>query len=222
MFSGGVGCPPCRGEVRERAREGDVVDVVAGHVRERPVLTPAGHAAVDEARIALQAHVGTEPEALGDSGAKRLHERVGRLDHPEHARDAVGVLQVDGHRPPAARRDGVGSGAAPERLGAVDAHDLRPHVGEELARERPRADAAELDDLDTLERSHACLLVVARREATGVGYQDPPPPPPPPPPENPPPENPDDPLEPEVDGGVDTSVPALATVKLLIAPENAR
>ena len=61
-----------------------------------------------------------------------------------------------------------------------------------------------------------------RREATGARYQEPPPPPPPPPPEKPPPEKPEDPLEPDVDGGVDTNVPALATVKLLIAPENAR
>ena len=53
-------------------------------------------------------------------------------------------------------------------------------------------------------------------------YQEPPPPPPPPPPEKPPPEKPDDPLEPEVDGGVDASVPALATVKLLMALEKIR
>jgi hypothetical protein len=56
-----------------------------------------------------------------------------------------------------------------------------------------------------------------RREAIGARYQEPPPPPPPPPPEKPPPENPDDPL---VDGGVDASVPALATAKSPIALEN--
>ena len=49
--------------------------------------------------------------------------------------------------------------------------------------------------------------VVLEREATGgPRYQEPPPPPPPPPPENPPPQKP---LEPDVDGGDDVSVPAL-------------
>ncbi len=170
----------------------------------------------------LEAHVGTDPEALGDTGAERVDDRVGRLDHLQHARDAVGVLQIDGHRPAAARRHRIGAGTTAERLGAVDAHDLGAHVGQELARERAGADPAELDDPHTLERSHTCLLVVARREATGVRYQEPPPPPPPPPPEKPPPEKPDDPLEPDVDGGVDTRVPALATVKLLMALEKIR
>ncbi len=54
----------------------------------------------------------------------------------------------------------------------------------------------------------------------GVAHQEPPPPPPPPPPENPPPE--EKPLDPEVDGGVEVSVPDVVTVKPLIALENAR
>jgi hypothetical protein len=59
---------------------------------------------------------------------------------------------------------------------------------------------------------------VARPPGWGVGlYQEPPPPPPPPPPEKPPPEKP---LEPDVDGD-DVNVPALVTLKLLMAPENA-
>src|ERR687897_3874941 len=49
--------------------------------------------------------------------------------------------------------------------------------------------------------------------------QLPPPPPPAPPPEKPPPEKP---LDPDVDGGVDVSVPDVETVKPSIALENAR
>src|SRR5439155_353840 len=35
----------------QHAGEGDVVDVVAGARRERPALAPAGHAAVNQARV---------------------------------------------------------------------------------------------------------------------------------------------------------------------------
>src|SRR5687768_10737915 len=54
--------------------------------------------------------------------------------------------------------------------------------------------------------------------AEAARYQEPPPPPPPPPPEEPPP--PLKPLEPDVDGGDEESVPAVVVVKPLIALEN--
>ncbi len=41
----------------ERARERDVVDVVTGGLRERPRLPEAGHAAVDEPRVPIEADV---------------------------------------------------------------------------------------------------------------------------------------------------------------------
>src|SRR5262249_47490885 len=122
------------------------------------------------------------------------------------------VLQVDGERPPAATGDGVGAGALTDGPCPVDAHDFGAHVGEQHPAEGTRADSAELDHLHAVQRSHMS------GEATGVGYQEPPPPPPPPPPEKPPP--PENPLPPDVDGGVDVSVPALETVKLFIVLAN--
>ena len=55
------------------------------------------------------------------------------------------------------------------------------------------------------------LMTAGRRRMTARPYQEPPPPPPPPPPEKPPP--PLKPLDPEVDGGVEVSVPAVVIVK---------
>ena len=95
MLSGGVGGCTDTTEVRKRAGERDVVDVVPGRVSERAVLPPPGHAPVHEARVARQAVVGTEPEAFGHPRPEALDERVGLLDHPEHRLHAVGVLQVD-------------------------------------------------------------------------------------------------------------------------------
>ena len=92
-------------EVRERARERDVVDVVTGGLRHRAVLAPPGHPAVDELGIAGETVVGTEPEPLGDAGPVALEERVRLLDEPEHELDALGILEVDTDRaPPAVER----------------------------------------------------------------------------------------------------------------------
>ena len=43
------------------------------------------------------------------------------------------------------------------RLAPVDAHHLRPHVGQQHSRKRRRADARHLDDAVSGEGSHACL-----------------------------------------------------------------
>ena len=102
---GGVGFAARATEVRERAGERDVVDVVAGGLRHRTVLAPAGHAAVDELRVAGEARVGAEAEPLGDAGPEALDQRVGLLDEREHRLDAVGLLQVDADRAPAAVQD---------------------------------------------------------------------------------------------------------------------
>ena len=126
MLSGGVGGSPDATEVRERAGERDVVDVVAGRVRERTVLAPSGHAPVDEARVAREARVGPEPEPLGHARAEPLDERVGLLDQAQHGLDAVGVLQVDGDVAPAARveREPARPGARARR--ARPARPARP------------------------------------------------------------------------------------------------
>ena len=84
-----------RAKLCERAGERDVVDVVARGLCQRTVLAPTGHAAEDEARVAGQALVGPETEALHDAGPEPLDQRVGLLDEAEHGGDAVGVLEVD-------------------------------------------------------------------------------------------------------------------------------
>ena len=144
-------------EVRERAGERDVVDVVAGGVRHRALLPPAGHAPVDQARVAGEARVGAEPEALGDPGAEALDQRVGLLHQPQHGLDAVRVLEVDADVTPAARveHEPARPGRPADELRPLDPHDLRAHVGQERAGERPRADADQLDHLHPVQWSHA-------------------------------------------------------------------
>ena len=151
---GGVGCSPSRPKCASAPAERDVVDVVARGVGHRTVLPPAGHAAVDETRVAGEALVGAEAEALGDAGAEALDQRVRRLHEPQHGLHAVGVLQVDPDRSAVAveHRHAARVEARSDRLRAVDAHDVRAHVGEQHRRERSGADPDELDDRHTLQR----------------------------------------------------------------------
>ena len=133
----------------ERAGERDVVDVVTRGLRHRPVLPPAGHTAVDELRISLETHVGSEPESLHDSRPEALDERVRPGDQAEHRFDRGGLLQVDRDAAPAAQEwvDGRASGRARR---AVDAHDVGAHVGQQHRAERAGSDSRELEHTNSL------------------------------------------------------------------------
>src|SRR5262249_58420200 len=117
----------------QSAGDGDVPEVVAGGARERPVLAPAGHPAVDEPRVAGQAGVGTEPQAFGRSGAKSLDQHVRLLHEIEDGGYAIGVLEVDRHTGPAAVEQVVVT--AGERLpaGPVDPDHVVSEVGQDHA-----------------------------------------------------------------------------------------
>ncbi len=147
-------------EVGERARERDVVDVVTRGLRHRALLPPPGHAPVHELRVAGEAVVGPKSHAFGDPGPEALEQRVGVLDKAQDRFHAVGVLEVDADRPAPAGQRVVVRAVEHERVhltGAVDAHDVGAHVGEQHACERPGTDPGQLDDLDALQRSHDAL-----------------------------------------------------------------
>src|SRR5581483_12326644 len=109
-------------EVRERARERDVVDVVTRRVGHGTVLAPPGHAPVDEPGVAREAHVGAETETLHHTGPEALGQRVGLPDETEQGLDAVGVLEVDADGAPAAvhHRYRARVGASLDGLDPVD------------------------------------------------------------------------------------------------------
>ena len=123
----------------------------------RAVLAPAGHPPEHELRVAGEALVGADAEALHHARAEALDQRVGLLDEVEQRRDAVGVLEVDGDAAPAAQRArrwrGVVGRRAAHGLGPVDADDVGAHVGEQHGRERAGADAGDLDDPVAVEWS---------------------------------------------------------------------
>ncbi len=95
-WSSGTGRAADGADRADGAGERLVVQRVAGHVRERAVLAPAGEPAVDQLRVAGHDVLGAEPEPLGDAGPERLEQDVRLLGQPQHQLDALGRLQVDG------------------------------------------------------------------------------------------------------------------------------
>ncbi len=114
---------------------------------ERSVLAPSGHPSVDQARIAGQAHVRTDSEALCHPRSQAFDENVGPVHQAQHGLWSGRVLQVDGNR--AARagqrvgRDQAGAAARP-----VDAQHIGTQVGEHHAGVRRRSQPGQLDEPD--------------------------------------------------------------------------
>ena len=95
------------GGKRERAAQGQIVEIVTSRLGERPVLPPAGHAAVDKPRIAPGAVGRTEAQALHHPGPVALDQCVGGLDEAERLFDRFRALEIEGDNP-FPRRSGSG------------------------------------------------------------------------------------------------------------------
>ncbi|MEY9143844.1 hypothetical protein ABIF00_001828 [Bradyrhizobium elkanii] len=134
----------------QRACDRDVVDVVAGGVRQRAFLAPAGHASIDQPGIAREHDVRTEPEALHHAGPKTFDQRVGMAEQVEHFGNRRLVLEIELDDLAAAGCDRLQILA---RTDPVQRDHLGAHVGEQHAGERAGADAGEFDDAEAGERA---------------------------------------------------------------------
>ena len=130
--------------------------------RERSLLAPAGHAAVDELPIAGKKNVGTEPKALHHAGAEAFDQRVGRRNQAQRRIDTGRLLQIDRNRALAAVEQRKAAGVEERNVARVCIRDFAvddEHAGAEVrenhSAEWPRADAGELDNADALQRTHA-------------------------------------------------------------------
>src|SRR5262245_57933720 len=80
--------------VPERTAQRDVIEIVTRRLRERTVLTPSGHASIDQARIAFEADIGAKTEALHYAGAHALDQRIAVLDEAQNRFDAARRLEI--------------------------------------------------------------------------------------------------------------------------------
>ena len=127
-----------------------------GRLSERPGLAPARHAAVHEARVAGEAGLRPEAQALHHAGAVAFDERVGVGQQVEHLRRRTGRFQVDGQGVLAGiQRVLAAPGEAARqlvRLRPLDQRDARTHLHEHVARQRAGPDAFELDHVQAGQR----------------------------------------------------------------------
>ena len=65
---------------------------MAGGLGERALLAPAGHAAIDEARVARQDNVRAEPQSFHHARAKAFDQGIGVSKQVQHLRDRFLVL----------------------------------------------------------------------------------------------------------------------------------
>ena len=116
-------------------------------------MAPPRHASIDEARVAREAGVGPDAEPLGDARTKRLDEHVRLLNHRKHEIAALRLFQIERDRAAIAQQRRVlrrvAAAARP-----FDTHHVRAHIGQHHAAVGCRAEAGDLDDLDSGEGSH--------------------------------------------------------------------
>jgi len=87
---------------RQHARQRDVVQIVPGALRERPRLSPTGHASVDELRIARERGVWAEAETLHRARTESFDDDI-RLRHQfERGIGRFALFQIERDRAPAA------------------------------------------------------------------------------------------------------------------------
>lgn len=130
----------------ERPGERDIVDVVPGGMRQRAVLPPTGHAAIDQRRIFRERNIRSEPQALHHTGPVAFQQNVRLADQAAAYRQLRLVLEVQRDRAPPAPHH-VGMTAAHGAL-AVDPDDIRPHVREHHGTEGCRTQSDKLNNFN--------------------------------------------------------------------------
>ncbi|MCY1526140.1 hypothetical protein D9M68_611450 [compost metagenome] len=153
----------------QQAREGDVVEVVARRGCQRAALAPAGHAPVDQLRVALQADIRAEPQALHDARAEALDQHIGTVDQLQQ--DLVGprLARVDDDTAPPAPQQTAVRIEKSSRM-AVDTDHLRTHVRQHHRGERCRADRVHFHYFHTCQgsghrRALSCRHMQTRRRS---------------------------------------------------------
>ena len=141
----------------QRARHGDIIDVVPGLVGQRAVLPPASHSRVNQSRVRCAQFPRSESEPFHHARPKAFEHDVGARAQRVCNGGIVGNFEIERDRAAAAvehveRRIARGHlGPA----GAIDADYVRPHVGQHHCCERGWPNTRELDDPDLSKRPRA-------------------------------------------------------------------
>ncbi|MCY1309917.1 hypothetical protein D9M70_600590 [compost metagenome] len=119
---------------------------MAGARRQRTGLPPTGHTAVDQLRIACQADIRPEAQALHDAGTEAFDKNVGAFDQLQKHLGCARFARVD-HQATAATADYAVIAVEEARLLPVDANYFRPHIRQQHGGEGRRPDRIHFDYL---------------------------------------------------------------------------
>jgi hypothetical protein len=160
----------------ERAGQRDVIDVVAGGLRQWPFLTPPSGAAIDQRRPPRQALCRTDAEALHHARPEALDHHVRLRRKREKTYPSQGVLEIDRDRPlVASTKVEAGTERAIEIGWAepIHAQHVGAHVAEQHPAEGDRSHRGDLDDFQTVEWPHGALTmqIAGRMNAIAVGRE---------------------------------------------------
>jgi hypothetical protein len=161
------GSPEARGRIfvpavdAEESREGLHHRLVAGPQPARARMPEGPQGAEDQPRIDLLKRLGAESQLVDHAGAEILDEYIGLGQVVFEPSDRLGIFQIEDDGAlvhvhgvedgPAAQGEGRTPAARLVALRPLDLHDIRAHVGEDLAGERAGQRLRDLDDLDAFE-----------------------------------------------------------------------
>ncbi len=148
------------------AYQRNVIDVMTRGLCHRALLAPASHAAVNKLLVPSHAVVRTETQSFSHTRPEALKDRISRLTQFQDRFFAGIALEVDRNGLATSGQDVNGP---PRRTAsAVDANHFSPHVCEQHAAKRARADAGQFDDFRSGKGSHGSILLKANEQYLGI------------------------------------------------------
>ncbi len=151
--------------VAERARQGQVVDVVAGAVAQGAGLAIAGQGTIDDGRVDRSQRLVANAQPVHDARPELLDDDVVAGGHqPAHGGVGLRLFQVEGHGALVAVEDAMpGGGVTIEGRqkadhvrprGRLDADDIRAQVGQDHRGVGAGQERGEVEDFEGAEWGH--------------------------------------------------------------------
>ncbi|MCY1287539.1 hypothetical protein D9M70_365360 [compost metagenome] len=133
---------------------------------QRARLTPAGHAAIDQLRIALQTDIRTKAQTLHDAGAETLNQHIRTIDQLQQNVVGARLARIDSNAAPTATKQ---TAVGIEEMGdlTIDTNHFRAHIRQHHGGERCRADRVHFHYFHTRQGSCHRLVLSCRRKRAG-------------------------------------------------------
>ena len=156
------------------AAQRDIVEVMAGGLRERAVLPPTGQPSVDQLPVAREHGLRSEAEPLHDAWTHPLNQRVGVAGDVEGELRPCFSFEIERDRALAAFEDRRRTMTPRRRVLALNEDNVRAEIGQQHPAKWTRPNALELHNSDARQDAHipplyAYFLVIIGPQIAGFG-----------------------------------------------------